>query len=404
MSWVNSAGPVRCGSIEFNRQLSFARFVYAKDYVGPPLDPLNLPVDRMQKSFKVDLKHNPQMIHRVFLDYLPGPWGLNVLYGEFPYLERLNAAETLHWLGSRTVGCLAFHVDVLENECPVNGASRLEEVRRRSVDVAMGRLARVGSLELQAGVGETPKFILGGLAAFGGARPKCSFKDHRGGQWLAKFNVDGDPYNCARVEHGTAMLARAAGIDAVQTRCVKVPGANDILFVKRYDHRDSAGGHKVSIFSLLSGEAAPHHSGSDYRLIIGALDRVCRSHVQTRWEMVRRMLFNIAVHNTDDHLKNFEVVLHDAQEGFVLSPAFDVTIDLYPSVRSTSVFGLKEPTLSNEHMKVVSEGINESLSRVLSLRDEIVHSVAQWRGVFKAAGVNERDSKRLSRVLDRVWT
>lgn len=404
VSLVTSFGHQKCGRIEFNRVDKFARFVYEPSYTGPSLDPVNLPVSVSSRSFLVDPEHNPELLHRVFLDYMPGVWGLNILLGEFPYLKGMLAAEKLHWLGSRTVGSLAFHVDQAEGEAPVNGVSKLEEVRRRSVDLAMGRLTRVGSLDLEAGVGPTSPWIVEGLAAFGGARPKCIFKDHKGSQWLAKFNLEGDPYNCARVEHATALLSRLAGIHTVTTRCVRVPGANDILFVRRFDRNDSSINHKVSFYSLFPPDRVKHHSGGDYRLIFEILPRVLHDLESSRRELILRMLFNVAVNNTDDHLKNFELIANDKNGRFELSPAFDVTIDVYPSLRSTSVFGLNGPSLSDEHLMHIAEAIDEPISTLEACRAQVLGALSKWRDVFKLAGVNERDQKRVSRMLDRTMT
>lgn len=399
---MTSGGPQKCGRIEFNRIEKFARFVYEPSYQGPPLDPVNLPLSGGSRSFVVDPEHNPELLHRVFLDYMPGVWGLNILLGEFPYLKGMLAAEKLHWLGSRTVGSLAFHVDQADGEAPVNGVSKLEEVRRRSVDLAMGRLTRVGSLDLAAGVGPTSPWIVEGLAAFGGARPKCIFKDHKGAQWLAKFNLEGDPYNCARVEHATALLSRLAGINTVTTRCVRVPGANDILFVRRFDRNDSSINHKVSFYSLFPADRVKHHSGGDYRLIFEVLPSVLSDAAPSRREMILRMLFNIAVNNTDDHLKNFELIANDKTGVFELSPAFDVTIDVYPSLRSTSVFGLASPSLSDDHLQHIAAEINEPVQTLETCRSQILGALTKWREVFKIAGVNERDQKRIARMLDRA--
>lgn len=407
VSFIGPQGIVRCGRIEFNSAKAHARFAYESDYNGPPLDPVNLPLNgqlgaaQQRRSFRVNPAHNPDCLHRVFLDYMPGPWGWNVLNAEFPYLKGLKAVEKLHWLGTRTVGSLSFHVNDRLNEEQINGAVLLEEVRRRSVDLAVGRLNRVGSLEMLAGHGETPRWILEGLAAFGGARPKCTFRDRRGGQWIAKFNIEGDPYNCARVEHATALLAQSAGINAVHTRCVKVSGANDILFVKRYDRNAEHALHKASVFSLLPQGKVKHHSGGDYAQIFDVLSKVCppdKSHLK---EMLLRMLFNIAVNNTDDHLKNFEVILSGPNASFELSPAFDVMIDPYPSPRSTKVFGLQKPDLSDATLEKVSVSLNFSLSELRMLRQKIINAVMQWRDVFKEAGVSDKDCKRLSRIMDR---
>lgn len=402
------AGVIRCGRIEFNSTLQTGRFIYEDGYTGPALDPIHLPcpgsAQQHTAGHEIDAACTPELMHRVFLDYMPGPWGQNILEAEFPYLNQYRQVERLHWLGTRTVGCLSFHVDERDSEQPIGGAQRLQEIRHRSVGVAMGRLPRVGDLECDAGEGPTPRWLLEGLAAFGGARPKCIYRDWRGKQWLAKFNLEGAPYNCARVEHATAMLAKLAGIDVALTRCMRAPGANDILFVKRFDREDGRDGstrHKVSVFSLLSHQEAPHHSGGDYRLIFDRVERLCTRPDHDRRELIRRMLFNVAVNNTDDHLKNFELLYDFRSGGYELSPAFDITVDPYPNPRCTKVFGMDSPSLAEETVYTISESLHEPLGSVMEIREEVLRAMRQWRALFKLAGVSERDCKKLSRALDR---
>lgn len=402
VSTTTPAGVVRCGRIEFNTRERLSRFIYEDDYRGHPLDPVNLPVNTGRRVFEVDPVHNSELLHRVFLDYMPGAWGLNVLVAEFPCLKEMLAVEKLHWLGSRTVGSLSFHVDAIDGEQPVNGAARLEQVRQRSVGLAMGRLSRLGSLDKEAGSGAAPRWIVQGLSAFGGVRPKCTYRDRSGGQWIAKFNLEGDPYNCARVEHAVALLAAQAGIDIVKTRYIRVRDANDILLVRRFDRGAGRCFHKVSVYSLCPEAEVKSHSGGDYALIFKAIERCCVAAQRAKAQMVRRMLFNIRVNNTDDHLKNFELIFNDAHGGFDLSPAFDITIDPYRSPRATGVFDIAEPRLHDEHLAVMSRRCMVPLSVFRQARHDIEHALANWRQTFKEAGVRERDLRRVARVLDVV--
>lgn len=379
-----------CGTIFFNSLHNVAGFTYHPAYDGPPLDPVNLNYKSAGKrEFAINKRTNNDLLHRVFVDYLPGQWGISILQAEYPEIKTLRAVERLHWFGTRTVGSLAFFVKHLEDEQPVHGIDLLESIRRRSVEFFM---RRVDSLEAS-------QWEMEGLASHGGARPKCMFSDKNGGQWLAKFNVDSDAYNYAKVEHAVALLARRCGINAVETRCVEYAPGLDMLFVRRFDKNEFERPHKISAFSLMREEIVRAYNEGDYRMLFEMLDTVCCDPEKAHSEMFRRMLFNIAVNNTDDHLKNFEVLLDPERNCYELSPAFDVTIDPYPTPRITSVFGLPRATLSDETLNHVLRGLDFPRDEAFRIRDEVAAGVAQWRPLFASVGIPEFQMKRVEKGM-----
>lgn len=388
-----------CGKIRFNSSKQRGFFEYDPLYQGPPLDPIHLNYLRDGcRLFEVDPFHGDDLLHRVFVDYLPGPWGLSVLESEYPELAKMRAVEKMHWFGNRTVGSLSFHVERAKDENPINGIDRLEEIRRRSVALFTGKLPRFGDLSEAPGHGNAQRWVLDGLSAFGGARPKCLFEDREGGQWLAKFNIDTDPYNFARVERAVARMAAGCGINAVETRAHAVSGDNDILFVRRFDRQAKQRWHKVSAFSLMRADIVKHHSQGDYAMLFELLEQVCCDAQAEKAELMRRMLFNIAVNNVDDHLKNFELLLDRDAHCYRLSPSFDVTVDPYPYPRMTSVFGMKRPDLSPDSMKLICDGLQSfgiASEDVMKAREMILANVSRWKVMMAACNVPIEDIARL---------
>lgn len=382
-----------CGTIVFNSQQNVAGFTYHAHYDGPPLDPINLNYLRTgMREFAVDRRINNDLLHRVFVDYLPGIWGVNLLQAEYPEMKGMRAAERLHWFGTRTVGSLAFFVKHLEDENPVRGIDRLETIRRRSMDFFLKKMDS----------SEASQWEMNSLSSHGGARPKCMFADKSGGQWLVKFNIDHDAYNYARVEHAVAVMAKRCGIDVVETRCVTLSSDADMLFVRRYDKTSSHRPHKVSAFSLMREDIVRAQNEGDYRMLFSLLSQICCDPEKAQVEMFRRMLFNIAINNTDDHLKNFEVLLDEKSNCYALSPAYDLTIDPYPNPRITSVFGLQRPTLSNDTLEHILAEIPFSRQLAYQLRDDIVDVVSHWRAFFREAGVDMDQINKLEKCMSRT--
>jgi serine/threonine-protein kinase HipA len=380
-----------CGIIEFNSAEQRGQFAYLGTYDGPPVDPIHLDYrGEGKRVFRINAAINPDLLHRVWWDYLPGAWGNQVLQAEYPNLRAMRASEKLHWFGTRTVGALAFFVRQFADENPVHGIDRLEEIRRQSIDLFLRRIERLGL---------SPQGI-DSLTAYGGARPKCMFADRAGGQWLAKFNVDTDPYNFAHVEHGLALLAKRCGIHAVDTKALPISPGADVLFVRRYDRCGTRRPHRISALALMREDTVKAQNEGDYSMIFQLLPKICCDPEAAREELLRRMFFNLALNNTDDHLKNFEFLQDEDTGCWSLSPCFDVTVDPYPNQHVTAVFGLQRPSLGNDTLEHILRYSDLDRGEVFRIRNEIVSEVRHWREFLTEAGVGEASLAKLNRGIE----
>lgn len=157
----------------------------------------------------------------------------------------------------------------------------------------------------------------------------CTAEGHDRGRakfWLGKFPARDDRFNLRRVEFGTLELARRCGLNVTQARLQSV-GESDVLMLRRFDRDYTGMGHLR--FGLVSGLSVLD-CGDSY------LDRECWSYPLLadnlrRWsdkpeadcaELFRRMVFNAAVTNNDDHPRNHALLRR--QKGWRLSPAYDL--------------------------------------------------------------------------------
>lgn len=394
------------GTLCFNRTLRTGHFEYLPSWTGPAVDPVNLNYQEAGgRRFTVDADACPGLLHRVFEGALPGVWGMRVLEAEVPGLSGLLAAERLHWFGSRTVGALSFHVNPAGDERPANGLALLEAIRRRAVKLHLGQIDRFGSLSSPDGEGPAERMVLEGLSAFGGVRPKCLYEDRTGGQWLAKFNVGTDPYNMAKVEHALAVMSAACGIRTVETQVHAITEGNEILFVRRFDREGAKRFHKVSAYALLDPRLVPHHNQGDYSMIFALLEGISCNAQEEKRELMRRMLFNVAVSNADAHMMNTEFIFDPFAGCYRLSPAFDVTVEPFPYAHAAAVFGERKPDLEAECMSRICSGLARfgiNAAEAHKARDQIVGVVAQWQSHFEAAGVAESETRKIKRALRRT--
>ena len=121
--------------------------------------------------------------------------------------------------------------------------------------------------------------------------------------------------------------------------------------------------------------------------IVSAMETLCDHPTDMLRELWKRMIFNICVSNTDDHLRNHGFLLSD--EGWRLSPCFDVNPDPYKDHRALSIGGSTERSLDNALEMTDYFRINEEEAR---------ESIRQIQGIIKDSWETEADRQKISRA------
>jgi serine/threonine-protein kinase HipA len=158
-------------------------------------------------------------------------------------------------------------------------------------------------------------------ASLGGARPKANFTEADGSLWIAKFPARDDERDIGAWELVVCKLARQAGVDVPAARLLRLNHAFHTFCVQRFDRRGAARRFYASAMTLLRKD---HSEGTSYL----ELAQFLRTHGDGAHagadleQLFRRVAFNVAVGNRDDHLRNHGFVLGVA--GWRLAPAFDV--------------------------------------------------------------------------------
>ncbi|MDF2442285.1 MAG: serine/threonine-protein kinase HipA, partial [Subtercola sp.] len=158
--------------------------------------------------------------------------------------------------------------------------------------------------------------------AIGGARPKALLTDAHGRQYIAKFSLSSDTYSVVGAEATSMALARSVGIEVAPSHVVSSLG-RDVLLMERFD-RPGDGTRKmvVSALTMLGyGEMTSHYG--TYPEILDVLRALGREPGAAGEQLFRRIAFNIAIHNTDDHLRN-HAAFWDG-EYLELTPAYDLS-------------------------------------------------------------------------------
>ena len=160
-------------------------------------------------------------------------------------------------------------------------------------------------------------------SSLGGARPKATVQDTQGNLWIAKFPSKKDDINTGAWEMVVHDLAKSCGINVPEAKCERFSDTGSTYIAKRFDREGSRRIHFLSAMTVLGEtDGSDAESGVSYLDIASAIRQYGSNPRTDLLELWKRIVFSIAVTNTDDHLRNHGF-LQDSK-GIRLSPMYDV--------------------------------------------------------------------------------
>lgn len=249
-------------------------------------------------------------------DASPDAWGQRVIIakltgqqGRAAELVDLDRLTCLLESGSNRIGGLDFQSSPDVYVQRADGAT-LDDLHAAAVDLEAGELNPALADALVHGT------------SVGGARPKVTLTDGDT-HLIAKLSMSTDTYPVVKAEAAGLELARRVGLDVPPSR-LTISLGREVLLVKRFDRL--AGGHRRMIVSGLTMLGFGDFLGARYSSYPELLDvvnsRSARDEGAGR-ELFKRVVFNIAIGNTDDHARN-HAAFWDG-EHLELTPAYDLT-------------------------------------------------------------------------------
>lgn len=266
------------------------------------------------------LERSAQALAGCLRDAAPDAWGRRVINTRLAANADAEFSEMTYLLhaGSDRTGALDFQASAT-TYVPRGEHASLEQL------VAAAELVEKGMPipeELAAAAGHG--------TSIGGARPKALLADGRR-QVVAKFSSTTDTRPVVKAEAVGMLMAGRVGIEVPRVEVVSANG-KDVLLVDRFD-RTAEGGRLMVVSALtilgLREEESRYATYADLALAIrhsGWKD----STRQLR-ELFTRLVLNVAISNTDDHLRNHAAFWDGST--LRLTPAYDVS----PQPRSTQV-------------------------------------------------------------------
>ena len=160
-------------------------------------------------------------------------------------------------------------------------------------------------------------------SSLGGARPKATVVDTKDQLWIAKFPSKNDENDTGAWEMVAHDLAAHCGLNVPEAKLEKFSPLGSTFLIKRFDRMGSKRVHFASAMTLLGKtDGASAADGSSYLDIAAFIKSYGAQPKKDLGELWKRIVFNMAVTNTDDHLRNHAFILID--KGWILSPLYDV--------------------------------------------------------------------------------
>lgn len=416
----------RVGAIAQNPGTGFYAFAYTPEWqqTGIELAPFHMPLRSDPYEFP---NLSPETFYRLpalFADALPDKFGnalVDAWMAENGVDRRdITPLDRLAYAGERAMGALTFRPPVgstpaapaiiqladlvLAARSTVRGDASTED----GLNDALTQLIQVGT---SAGGARAKAVILydkdTAQIRSGHAQPEPGFVhyllklDGVGGSGLdghAAGLGDSAPYG--RIEYAYYLMATAAGVSMAESELLP-EGPRAHFLTQRFDRGPEGERHHVITLCALAHldfNLAAAHSYDQYLDAVRELgldrDAIAQAY--------RRMVFNVAAVNRDDHTKNLSFLRR--QDGrWELAPAYDVTYAHKPGSGWTQrhqmrVNGKNEDIALGDLYAVGDRHDVPGYKRIVA---EVVAAVGQWAEYAAAAGVPDNELRQIGADIER---
>ncbi len=227
-------------------------------------------------------------------------------------------------------------------------------------------------------------------SSLGGARPKSCVIDNDEGLWIAKFPSRYDDYDIAAWEYVTYQLAIDAGINMSECRLEKFNSQYHTFLTRRFDRTPESRLHFTSALTQL-GYYDGEYDASYLELAQFLTDHGSNTKEDLA-ELWRRIVFNIAVSNTDDHLRNHGFIYHKG--GWLLSPAYDIN-PVTPAHGLHLNISDNDNSLNYDLVLEVIDFFQLSEARAIEIKNKVLASVRNWETVATNIGLNRAEQQTM---------
>ncbi len=231
-------------------------------------------------------------------------------------------------------------------------------------------------------------------SSLGGARPKASVTDTKNNLWIAKFPSKNDDKDIAAWEMLTNELAIKAGVTIAEAKLQQFNNRYHTFITKRFD-RTAKGEriHFASAMTLLGHKDGEDPAGASYLELAEFIIRHGAAVEEDLEELWRRVVFSIAVKNTDDHLRNHGFLL--TREGWMLSPAYDINPNEYGKGLSLNISDTDNALDFNLALEVASL-FRVDKKKATKIIKQITTAISEWKKIATKYKISKAEQDRMA--------
>jgi serine/threonine-protein kinase HipA len=340
----------------------------------------------------------------LFLDSSPDRWGRLLMRRREAWLARQEARkeatlfETDYLLGvydEHRMGAIRFKISEIENFLNDNKAmaappfTSLRELEQASLQLERDDAADAPDYA------KWLNLLIAPGSSLGGARPKASVRDPKNQLWIAKFPSASDTRDMAAWELLTHQLARQAGITVSEAFADSFGSRHRTFLTKRFDRNPQD--HRIHFASAMTmlgfSDGQNHYDGVSYLHLAEWIMQHGAAVDTDLVQLWRRIVFNICVSNTDDHLRNHGFLLTPA--GWRLSPAYDLNPVETGTGLSLNISDTDNALDLNLALDVISF-FRLGLSQSQAIINEVRAVVSHWRTIATELKISRNEQEMMA--------
>ncbi|OZG69963.1 toxin HipA [Hahella sp. CCB-MM4] len=336
---------------------------------------------------------------RVFLDSCPDRWGRLLMKRREAILARQEERQSRvllevdYLLGVHDL----YRQGALRFKTALDGEFLDNDERLAAPPMSSLKELEYAAQQVEASNSDDPEYIkwlymlMSPGSSLGGARPKASVVDDEDHLWIAKFPSQHDDVDIAAWEYLTYQLALKAGVQMAPCRIDKFNSHHHTFLTRRFDRTEAGRLHFTSALTQLG-----YYDGAYEASYLELAQFLTDQGANTKQDLVqlwRRIVFNIAVSNTDDHLRNHGFIYHDG--GWMLSPAYDIN-PVTPASGLHLNISDNDNRLDYDLAMDVIDFFQLQKAQAEKIKEEVLVSVRQWKSVAATIGISRGEQSTMA--------
>lgn len=179
---------------------------------------------------------------------------------------------------------------------------------------------------------------------------------------------------------------------------MRLSDRGDTFLSRRFDRIGRKRVHYASAMTML-GQTDGSEDKISYLDLAGAIEEFSAEPVKDLYEMWCRLVFNICISNTDDHLRNHGFLL--GKNGWRLSPGFDInpapdSFRMSLNIADNDEKDIKTAFEISDYFRIDKDDAREEILNI----QNTIHD--NWQGIADKYHISKREQGRMKNAFEQA--